>query len=146
MREMGSGHNIRYIRYVLITLGVILIILFVFLVVQYRVLRDEQILNDRALRSAALERHAPLPPDEASVIRSWMTFDYVNRIFGLPSDYLRSRLDITDSRYPRLSIGSYAKTAGVDVTTLLNNLEAAISFYVSPVIVTSTPIGATKST
>ena len=42
-------------------------------------------------------------------IQSWMTFRYVNLVFHLPPEYLKSNLAITDSRYPNISIGALAK-------------------------------------
>jgi hypothetical protein len=120
----------KYLRWILSGLIAILVILLVFLFVQYQSLRRAQIISDHEfLRSQILERHAPLPPSEASVVRSWMTFDYINKIFGLPSDYLKTQLTISDLRYPRLTVATYAGSVGIDQATMLNNIENAIHNY-----------------
>jgi len=97
----------RYIRYTLIVLGVVLLLLVVFLVANYLSLWRARINDAREMRlSALLAHHGPLPLTDASIIRSWMTFDYVNKLFGLPPEYLQQQLQITNTRYPRLTIGS----------------------------------------
>ncbi len=37
-------------------------------------------------------------------IQNWMTFDYINHSFSLPQEYLKNELNITDSKYPRITI------------------------------------------
>jgi hypothetical protein len=120
----------KYLRWILIGLIAILIILLIVLFVQYQSLQRAQLISDHEfLRSQMLERHAPLPASEANVIRSWMTFDYINKIFGLSPDYLKTQLSISDSRYPRLTVAAYGGSAGIDQATLLNDIENAIRNY-----------------
>jgi len=135
----------RSIRILLIILAAILAILLVFLFAQYQSLRRQQILNARALHwSLLLRNHAPLPQSDANVIRSWMTFDYVNRLFGLPADYFKNQLNITDTHYPRLTISSFAKDAGLDASTTLDEVQSAVREYRSPN--TQPPGGGASST
>ena len=60
-----------------------------------------------------------------------MTFDYVNTLFRLPPTYLETQLTITDPRYPRMSIGSYANHNHIDLTTFMGELDAAITNYLA---------------
>jgi heme/copper-type cytochrome/quinol oxidase subunit 2 len=131
----------RAVAYAVVILGCILVVLFVSLYLQYRALRQEQILNFHAWRSVLLERHAPLKPALASDVRVWMTFDYINKLFGLPPDYLRQQLQITNLHYPRLSLSSYAKTEATSTLSVLTEVETAIRNYVpSPSSSTTTAI------
>lgn len=62
-------------------------------------------------------------------IQSWMTFDYINTIFKLPDTYLKTRLNIGDSNYPRMRIGRAAREAHVDRNDYLTVLRAAVAAY-----------------
>src|ERR1035437_6268606 len=46
-------------------------------------------------------------------LASWMTFDYINVVFGIPPDYLKTNLNITDPGYPNIRIDRYAKHNGI---------------------------------
>jgi hypothetical protein len=127
-----ENHLARYIRYALIVLGGVLLLLFIFLIVQYRTLRYEQVLNAREVRSAVLQHHAPLSASDADDIRSWMTFDYINKVFAMPPSYLENQLQIVDPRYPRLSLSSYAKSKNIASADFLIEVESAIREYVPP--------------
>jgi heme/copper-type cytochrome/quinol oxidase subunit 2 len=120
----------RYIRYTLTILAVLLLLLVVFFVAQYESLRRAQIISMRQFHvSQLLERHAPISVTSASVVRSWMTFDYINRLFALPPDYLKNNVPITDLQYPKLTISSYVKKNGLNQTTFLDELDATIRNY-----------------
>jgi hypothetical protein len=123
----------RWLRLALVMLAGVLAVLLLFLFVQYQSLREQQIISSRELRwSLFLKNHAPLSPDSTSVIRTWMTFDYVNRLFGLPPDYLKAAMDITDPRYPRVTLSNYAKEMKVSVTSTLEMVQSTVSKYALP--------------
>ncbi len=139
----------KWIRYALIVLAVLLVVLLIILFWQYQALRRQQWLDSRELHSALfLEHHAPLPVSEAGVIRPWMTFDYLDKLFALPPEYLKARLGITASNYPWLTLSSYATEQHLDAATFLNEVENAVLGYpssstpTSPVTATSTGAGA----
>jgi hypothetical protein len=112
----------------LVVFGVLLIVLFVFLVRDYLALRRANLINRRELSlSAFVQKHGPLGASEVGVIRPWMTFDYINRLFNLPKDYLKNQLQISDSHYPNLTLGSYASADKVATVEAVNNVESAIS-------------------
>jgi len=96
------------IKYVLIVLAILLVALCVFLFIQYQSLRREQLIGGRTSFLSALRRdHGPLGANDIATIRPWMTFDYVNYLFAVPPDYVRTTLNITDPRYPHLTISTF---------------------------------------
>ena len=120
------------IKITLITLGVLLIALFIFLVHDYLILRHNNLLNHRSFSlSAFVQKHGPLNASEVSVIRPWMTFDYINRLFGLPKDYLKDQLHISDSRYPVLTLSSYASANKIDATAAVSDVQQVVVSYFS---------------
>jgi hypothetical protein len=66
------------------------------------------------------------PPPTISEVSAWMTFEYLNRVFKLPPDTLKSALGITDPRYPRLSIHRWAVASGQDEALALERVKQAI--------------------
>jgi hypothetical protein len=58
--------------------------------------------------------------------QSWMTFDYINRVYDLPPDALRTALRIVNPRYPRISVWRYSRDMGVDLETALTRVRKAI--------------------
>ena len=122
----------RYLKYALIILGFLLLVLVVFFYLEYRSLRRAQIINARELfLTGFIHDHGPLGANEAVLIRSWMTFDYINKIFKLPPDYLKTQLQIKDVRYPLLSLSSYAKSGGINSVSFLNSVTSAVQSYFS---------------
>ena len=43
---------------------------------------------------------------EVDHIQEWMTFNYVNKVFDLPPDYLKTQLNVTSTKYPATTIRS----------------------------------------
>src|ERR1017187_1974136 len=107
-----------------------IIILGVLLVQQYQnIQRLNYISSHRQSFFRSLHGSGPLTAANASSTQSWMTFDYINRVFVLPSTYMQTTLGITDSRYPHLTIVGYAKNAGLSATTTLSKVQDAIRAY-----------------
>ncbi|HEX4103870.1 MAG TPA: hypothetical protein VHZ04_00085 [Candidatus Paceibacterota bacterium] len=134
--EPGSHNNrnnrrmARVVEWVVIALAVILAVLVVFFVREYLNLRREQILNAReASIDHVLKGHGPLTASDVDIIQPWMTFDYLNRIFVLPADYLQTALPVTDTHYPHLSITSYARDTNEASAAALTNVQTAIKNY-----------------
>jgi hypothetical protein len=78
-----------------------------------------ELYRAQQLRSA----HALAPED----VQTWMTFDYVNRVFGLPKEYLQQNLAIEEKGYPSIQIGRYAKQQHLDKEQLLSSIRNLIS-------------------
>lgn len=127
----NKGNRVeRFIQYAIMILIAALVFLLFFLVRDYRALRYAKIINARELWLATvIKDHGPLTASNVDVVSPWMTFDYVNKLFGLPPDYLKMTLDITNSRYPTLSFSSYAKSQHMASTTLVTQVENAIRAY-----------------
>jgi hypothetical protein len=120
----------KYMKYVIVVLFILLAILLGFGIRDYLSLRRAQIISARELFLAnSLKKHGPLPTSDTSAIRPWMTFDYVNRLFDLSPDYLKATLSVTDPSYPQLSISGYAKYDHENVNTLLTNVQEAVQGY-----------------
>lgn len=63
-------------------------------------------------------------------IKNWMTFDYLNVVFHLPPDYLKSELNIQDNRYPKIQISAYAKAKNLNqdkfIRTVIDSIKAKL--------------------
>lgn len=130
MATIPNHRTPRYLRYVLIALGVILAVLVVLAVINYRTLRHEQLINAREfLISSIVKNHGPLMASDATIIQAWMTFDYINKIFNLPADYLKTKLVIADPRYPQLSLGGYARGEHLATNTFVGSVQNAVREY-----------------
>lgn len=117
----------RFIKITLVVLGLLLAVLLIFLVRDYLALRRANIINHRELSlSAFVQKHGPLNASDIDVVRPWMTFDYVNRLFGLPNDYLKDQLQISDPRYPRLTLN--------DPQTVHDVQNAILNYFNQPAI------------
>jgi hypothetical protein len=77
------------------------------------------------------KNHTPLTIENTSLIDTWMTFRYINLIFKLPPDYLKGNLNISDKRYPNISLGGYIKNNKLDKTTFLDNVRKAVADYLT---------------
>lgn len=91
--------------------------------------RELQTINYRPLPFPRwrTQQNRPSALPAPSTIDSWMTFDYLNKIFNLPPDYLKTSLNITDSRYPFLTISRLAREQKQNTTGTLSIVEQAIS-------------------
>jgi hypothetical protein len=135
-------HNVReawgrYIKWAILAFAVLLAVLLFFLVRDYRSLRRAKIINAReSLLSAMVKSHGHLTLNDVSVIRSWMTFDYINQLFGIPPAYFKDQMSIADARYPKLSLSGYAKSQHLASAAIVGDVENAIRDYFA----TSTPV------
>lgn len=66
---------------------------------------------------------------DLKTVKLWMTFDYVNRAFNLPADYLKTSLAIKDPHYPVLTIKRYARLEKTGATSTLDLVQTAIGAY-----------------
>ncbi len=118
------------VRYILIALAVIVAVLVAFLLVQYRTLRHEKLVSDEeSWISSIIQNHGPLTASDTAIIRPWMTFDYVNKIFGLPQDYLKTNVPVNDPHYPALTLGGYAHEAYEDPNAFTATVASSVRAY-----------------
>lgn len=62
-------------------------------------------------------------------IEGWMTFDYINKVYEIPSSYLQTHLSLTDIRYPYVSIDKYARMHGIPKDIFIKTLKESIASY-----------------
>jgi hypothetical protein len=125
----GEKH---FIGWVIAGLGIVLVVLFFFLNRQYQTLRREQIVSARrSWIMNAIKNHPHLTASDAGIIRSWMTFDYLNSSFNLPATYLKTQLSISDPTYPKLTIGKFAKDTNQSASSTLGAVQNAVRQYLS---------------
>lgn len=67
----------------------------------------------------------------AANIQSWMTFNYLEKVFHLPPNYLREELKIRDQLYPRLSIKKFAKRNKLATSDVVKHVIDAILRFAS---------------
>lgn len=82
-----------------------------------------------SLRSRYHRRALITTPASPQQIQAWMTFDYINHIFNLTPDYLKQALNITDKKYPNVSLQSYAKQNNLNGQIFLQSIKQAVSNY-----------------
>jgi hypothetical protein len=116
------------IRVALFALFALLIILCGLLFHQYRVLREELSASGHLPRLFIVHGNATHLTD-VDLIQPWMTYDYINHVYGLPADYLKDTLVIADPRYPRVSISESAEAQHEDAAALTAQVKTAVSHY-----------------
>jgi hypothetical protein len=112
-----------FTRRVAILSGVVTVLLIVFLTTLF--VRKMERLDQPGRIFTKHRRH---PITEADVVRisEWMTFDYINTVFGLPTDYLKDTLRIEDTKYPSLTLGKYARKTNIDITTFVTEVRKSV--------------------
>lgn len=127
--QKSNGER-RLIDWIIAGLGIILAVLLFLLVRQYQTLRRESFISAReSWLMSALKDHPHLTVSDANVIRTWMTFDYLNKLFSLPPEYLKTQLSVTDPTYPKLTIGKFAKDIGQPASSTLVEIQSAVRQY-----------------
>lgn len=111
-------------------LGILLAVLLFFFVRQYRTLQREKIISAReSWITNALKNHHTT--NDTDVISSWMTFDYVNQLFNLPSGYLKTQISISESAYPNLTINKFSKDIRQTASSTLAAVRNAVQEYLA---------------
>jgi hypothetical protein len=62
-------------------------------------------------------------------IQLWMTFDYINVVFKLPSGYMKDILGISDAQYPNIRLDTYSRRTHIDPEVLLKTVKQYIGTY-----------------
>lgn len=105
-----------------VLVGVLAVSLYVF-VGNLENLRLHGYIRAHFRRQAAAQK---IIPDQ---IRGWMTFHYVNLVFGLPPAYLQNSLNIKDSHYPNLSLDTLAKQQKISSVQILAKVSQAVTNF-----------------
>jgi hypothetical protein len=85
-----------------------------------------ELRTDHTLRVRQYHMTHPQTVDD---IAPWMTFDYINVVFGLDPQYLKNVLAITDPQYPNIKIGYYIKSHGLNSSSFLDEIKQSIISY-----------------
>jgi hypothetical protein len=64
-----------------------------------------------------------------SDIEPWMTFYYINTVFKLPPSYLKDSFDITDLKYPNISLVKYARDHRLARFDFVSQVQKVVSIY-----------------
>ena len=121
-----------YIKYTLVVLGIIFIVLLFFMVREIRHLNHSEIISAREVHiSNILKLHGPLTESDISIVASWMTFDYINKLFAVPGAYLETELNVSNTRYPQISLSGYARSKGISSAFVVGKVESALRNYLS---------------
>ena len=119
----------RLLKIALVAAVVALLVLVLLLVTQYQGLKRQDLVGAHTSLLSSLRQTGTLKPQDASLIASWMTFDYINYIFSLPPSYLQTSLSIQDPRYPRVTIEESSEDAHVNPAAELTAIQTAVRSY-----------------
>lgn len=75
--------------------------------------------------------HRPISITDVSYISSWMTFDYITKVFKLPATYLKDTLKINDSKYPFVTLEQYAETIGTSTSAIIGSTQEVLRKYLA---------------
>ncbi len=114
------------IQFILGALAVIVLFLCVVLFHEYEDLRQADLMN---MHAPWLHRAVTAQPPTPDSIQSWMTYDYIGHIYGLPPEYLQSTLALVDADYPHVSIAESAPAQQVTSAELTAEVKAAVNDY-----------------
>ena len=131
MEKFMKHGGVRAATIALVALFVVLVALCFLLFNEYRSLRQLQIADSRQFWASALQRRAPLTISDVESIQSWMTFDYLDKVFNMPPEYLKTALNLSDPRYPRISLSRYARYHGMDAVAFTTGVKNAVRDYVA---------------
>ena len=121
---------LKYLLYAMIVIVAVWLILGVLLVRNYMMLERAQLINARELQiSVLVHNRGKVTASDVTLIRPWMTFDYIDRLFGVPETYLKTDLSIMDASYPGLSLSGYAKHQGISSAVVQSEVQNALSLY-----------------
>lgn len=103
--------------------------LIVFFIFDFLTIKHEGAFSQhpRGHRYNAIRRFSSDPTPE--LIRPWMTFEYINTVFHLPSSFLSQKLAIQDPKYPKISVGSLAQSQKISADALIKDLKVAVEDY-----------------
>jgi hypothetical protein len=122
----------KYIPIALVLIVAILLVLVASFVFDIRRLHTNGVFN-YTHSAHGFYRLGPRPAtlSDVNLIAPWMTFDYINKSFNLPADYLKTTLGISNPSYPHLVISKTAGEFSFSTSTYLENIKNAVSSYLT---------------
>lgn len=62
-------------------------------------------------------------------VKKWMTSNFINTSYGLPADYLKDELKISNSKYPNITIDKAASEQSLRVEDFALKVDLAIKKF-----------------
>ena len=132
MPKLEENRFKKYVQYLLIFLGIVFTALLFLMIIEIRRLNHSEFVNAREMQvSNFLRSHGPLTVNNVDIVASWMTFDYINKLFALPPTYLETTLNISNSHYPQITLSGYAHSKGISQAFLMGKVESALHNYLT---------------
>lgn len=130
-KHLRSETTKLFLKRLMLALTLALVMSFLLLIKNIQSVSHDGILHKRQAISHLLLRPGPTANAaiDISYIEDWMTFQYLNTVFKLPDNYLREQLQITSSRYPKLSIARYASSRQIKRAAALSQVKQLVSDY-----------------
>ena len=120
----------KYVLAVMVILLAVLVYLCFLLVHEYKDIRATEVSRGHSFQLAHRTVRTLTAADTKN-ITSWMTFDFINRVFHVPADYLQNTLQITDIKYPGISLGVYARNHALDEVTFMGQVQTEVAAYLN---------------
>ena len=122
----GQKERTRISAALILILVAVIAVAAYFLALDLRGFQASESTNARPHRLRDILNREPPGKPTVDSISNWMTFEYLDRIFGMPPAYLRDTLDIADVHYPRLSIRRYALDARISDAAAVERVKTAV--------------------
>lgn len=67
---------------------------------------------------------------DVNKIQKWMTFDYINRSFVLPPEYLKNELTIISDDYPKITLTKASLLKGEAPDKFIEDVKVSVQKYI----------------
>lgn len=123
-----------YVKIAVVILVMVLVVLCVLLVRQYRIAARQGVISTERVNFANFVHHHTLSAADTGLIESWMTFDYVSISFKVPTSYFMTALGVSSStsRYPNITLGHYARIIATSSEAVTESVRSAVRNYLTP--------------
>ncbi|MDD2565782.1 MAG: hypothetical protein PHZ26_04400 [Candidatus Gracilibacteria bacterium] len=121
IKKFFSNKYIKILYIFILSVLIVLFSLFIFKKIQ---------INDRIIHNPLSNFNHKTSINDVNFIESWMTFKYINVIFKIPEEYLKTKLYIVDKKYPNIPLGKYARNSKIENTIFLNQVKELVLEYI----------------
>src|SRR5689334_17073815 len=106
---------------------VLMLLLGILSICLYTMVRNFEVSRQRGYFRALRGRQETLGSSFA--VEPWMTMRYINAVFKLSPEYLKTQLNIQDSRYPNISVSALAKEQKLSIAQMSIKISAALKSF-----------------
>lgn len=121
IKKFFSNKYIKILYIFILSVLIVLFSLFIFKKIQ---------INDRIIHNPLSNFNHKTSINDVNFIESWMTFKYINVIFKIPEEYLKTKLYIVDKKYPNIPLWKYARNSKIENTIFLNQVKELVLEYI----------------